>query len=66
MILGVDKEGLLAIAQLKLKIDTIDPRRFYSSIKPHNTTKDEFSHLPLSRQRKYQLHEAGSAVRYLC
>ena len=44
---------LIGLAQLE--IDKIIPRLFYPGIAIHNTIKDEFTALPISRQRKYQL-----------
>jgi|ERR1035438_977761 hypothetical protein len=51
--LGHGEKGLKAVAQLK--IDRIAPRLFHSSAEMPKIIKDEFTGLPVSPQRIYQL-----------
>jgi hypothetical protein len=48
------------------KIDTIAPRLFYSSTEMPKAIKDEFSDLPVSRQRKSQLRMQRDRRCILC
>jgi hypothetical protein len=64
IIWGIDKRGLTAVAQLK--IDRIAARLFHPSAEMPKEIKDEFTDLPVSRQRKYQLRMARDGRCIIC